>query len=268
MEAGEADTWAAAESALSRYLRENPDAERALLDAPLESLNGADAYLRGSVLEERGGDPTDAYARADRECYPEEFRAARDATLDHVVELVRGGDGTVLDVATGRGTLLRLLAAATTRPLVASDVSEHVLRATERRIPGPRYVAADARSLPFVHGEIATIVTHVGLMNVPRGPDMLRELRRVGRELAATHYFYPPDDDENRQAARELGLEDLLVRDSALAAFAAAGWDVVVEEEREVEAAPTPESAVNPGVRIDGLPVRATRVTWCVLRAT
>ena len=46
------------------------------------------------------------------------------------------------------------------------------------------------------------------------------------------------------------------------------GWNVVVEEEREVEAVPTPESALIPGVRIDGLPVRATRATWCVLRAT
>ncbi len=267
MESGETDTWAAAESALSAYLRENPDVERGLLEAPLESLNGADAYLRGSVLEERGGDPAEAYARADRECYPEEFRAARDGALDRVVELVRA-DGTVLDVATGRGTLLRLLAAATTRPLVASDVSEHVLRATERRVPGLRYVAADARSLPFADGEIATLVTHVGLMNVPRGPEVLRELRRVGRELLATHYFYPADDDENRRAARELGLEDLLVRDAALAAFADAGWDVAVEAEREVDAVPTPKSALIPGVGIDGLPVRETRVTWCVLRAT
>jgi hypothetical protein len=55
---------------------------------------------------------------------------------------------------------------------------------------------------------------------------------------------------------------------STLAAFAAAGWDVVVEAEREVDAVPTPESALIPGVRIDGLPVRETRVTWCVLRAT
>jgi SAM-dependent methyltransferase len=268
VEAGETDTWAVAESALSTHLRENPDVERALLEAPLESLNGADAYLRGSVLSERGGDPTEAYARADRECYPNEFRAARDATLERVVELVRDGEGTVLDVATGRGTLLGLLAAATTRPLVASDRSEHILRATARNIPGPRYVAADARSLPFADGEIATLVTHVGLMNVPRGPELLGELRRVGRELVATHYFYPPDDDENRQAAREYGLEDLLVRDSALATFAATGWDVTVEEEREVEAVPTPESALIPGVRIDGLPVRETRVTWCVLRAS
>ena len=269
MAAGAEDTWAEVESALSAYLREHPDAERALLESPLDTLNGADAYLRGSVLEERWGDPTDAFARADEECYPPEFRAARDAALELVVELVCGGDGPVLDVATGRGVLLeRLAASGTSRPLIATDVSPHVLRRTERRIPGPRYVVADAHALPFAAGEIATLVSHVGLMNVQRGRELLGELRRVGGALVATHLFYGADDEANRAAARELGLEELLVRESALAAFADAGWDVAVEYERDVPAAPTPVSALIPGVGIDGLPVQGTRASWCVLRAT
>ncbi|HEY5693926.1 MAG TPA: class I SAM-dependent methyltransferase [Gaiellaceae bacterium] len=268
MATGAEDTWAEAESALSAYLREHPDVERALLDSPLDSLNGADSYLRGTVLEARGADPTGAYARADEECYPPDFRAARDETLACVVELVRNGAGPILDVATGRGTLLGRLAAETTRALTATDVSPHVLRATERRVPGARYVVADAHSLPFADGEMATVVTHLGLGNVPRGSELLRELRRVGRELVATHLFYPEDDEENRVAARELALDELLARGPTLAAFDDAGWDVALEYEREVVASPTPESALIPGVRIDGLPVRETRATWCVLRAT
>jgi hypothetical protein len=267
--AGAEDTWAEVESALSVYLREHPEVERALLDAPLETLNGADAYLRGSVLEERGGDPAEAYARADEECYPPDFRAARDAAMELVADRVQTGDGPVLDVATGRGGLLeRLAASGTARPLIATDVSRHVLRRTERRIPGPRYVVADAHSLPFAGGEIATLVSHVGLLNVQRGAELLAELRRVGGELLATHLFYGADDEANRAAARELGLEELLVRQSAFAAFADAGWSVVVEYECEVLASPTPESALIPGFRIDGLPAQETRATWCVLRAT
>jgi hypothetical protein len=178
------------------------------------------------VLEERGEDPTEAYARADAECYPAEFRAGRDAALELVVELVRDGDGPVLDVATGRGGLLgRLVASGSSRPLIATDVSPHVLRRTERRIPGPRYVVA-------------------------------------------MHLFYDTSDEVNRTAARELGLEELLVRESALAAFADAGWSVSVEYERDVLAAPTPTSALVPEVGIDGLPVHEARATWCVLRAT
>jgi hypothetical protein len=93
-------------------------------------------------------------------------------------------------------------------------------------------------------------------------------LRRVGRELVATHLFYPVEDEANRSAARELELEDLLVREPTRAAFADAGWELSLEYECEVPASPTPESALVPGVRIDGLPVCDTRATWCVLRAT
>lgn len=269
MAAGAEDTWAEAESALSFHLRERPEVERELLEAPLDTLNGADAYLRGSVLEERGGDPAEAYARADEECYPPEFRAARDAALELVVELVQAGDGPVLDVATGRGGLLgRLAESGTARPLIATDVSPHVLRRTERRIPGPQYVVADAHSLPFADCEMATVVTHLGLGNVPRGRELLRELRRVGRELVATHLLFPEDDEANRVAAREAGLEELLTRGPTLAAFSDTGWEVAIVYEREVHASPTPESALLPGVRIDGLPVRETRANWCVLRAT
>jgi len=265
---GAEDTWAETETALEAFLREHPDVERALLASQLESLNGADAYLRGSVLEARGEDATSAYARADEECYQPDFRAARDAAIARVVELVRGGAGPILDVATGRGTLLGRLAAETTRALVATDLSPHVLRATQRRVPEARYVVADAHSLPFADGELATVVTHVGLGNVPRGRELLRELRRVGSELVATHLFFPEDDEANRIAARELALDELLTRGPALAAFADTGWDVAVEYEREVPASPTPESALIPGVRIDGLPVAETRAAWCVLRAT
>jgi SAM-dependent methyltransferase len=263
-----ADTWAETESGLQRFLRENPEVERALLDSPLEQLNGADAYLRASVLEERGGAADEAYRRADEECYLPEFRAARDEALARVVDLVGDGEGLVVDVATGRGGLLGRLAASTSRPMAATDVSPHVLRATERRIPGPRYLVADALSLPFAEGEIATVVTHVGLANVPRGRALLRELRRAGREFVGTHLFYPADDEPNRAAARELGLEELLTRESALDAFAEAGWDASIEYAREVQASPTPTSALVPGLGIDGLPVQNTRVTWCVLRAS
>lgn len=262
------DSWAVTESAFAAFLRENPAAERGLLDSPLESLNGADAYLRAAVLEERGEDAAATFRVADEKCYPAEFRAARDGALERVVELTQGRDGLLVDVATGRGDLLGCLLAVTSRPVVATDVSPHALRATERRLPGPRYVVADACSLPFDDGEVETLVTHLAFGNVAGGRRLLRELRRVGQELIATHVFYPADDQVNRAAARDLGLEELLVRETALPAFAAEGWDVSVEYEREAKAKPTPSSALVPGLGIDTLPVEDTHITWCVLRAT
>jgi hypothetical protein len=245
--------------------------ERALLDSPLEDLSPADAYLRGSVLEEREGFEAarQAYAVADLGLYTEGIRQGRDAALAYLVDVVRSGEGLVVDVAAGRGTLLERLVRETDRPVVATDVSSTVLAHVRRRLGEKRvqFVVADARTLPFDKGSVATLVSHVGLANVPDGGALLRELRRVGRELVATHIFYPKEDEANRTAAREQGTELLLVRDSALEAFRAAGWDVAVEAEWAVAAAPTPDSVLIPEVRIDGLPVAETTATWCVLRA-
>jgi SAM-dependent methyltransferase len=165
--------------------------------------------------------------------------------------------------------LLERLFGATSRPLIATDVSATVLSRVRARHGRDRaeYVVADARELPFEDASIPTLVSHVGLANVADSRRLLRELRRVGRELVATHVFYPKRDDENRRVARELGLEALLFRDEALSAFADAGWAVDVEHEREVLADPTPPSALVEGVRIDALPAVATRIHYCVLVA-
>jgi SAM-dependent methyltransferase len=236
----------------------------------LESLNGADAFLRAQVLEEREGFAAarSAFAYADEQLYSADVRRARDACLAHVVDLVQDGDGLVLDVATGRGTLLELLVRGTARPLAATDVSPVVLRRVRERLGNERvdYVAADAHELPFADGSVPMLVSHLGLANVPA--TVLRELRRVGRQLAATHVFYPEGDAENRAAAREAGLEDMLVRSTALQALAEAGWNATTEAEQPVPARPTPESTLIPGVRIDGIPVAETTATWCVLRAS
>jgi SAM-dependent methyltransferase len=199
-----------------------------LLESPPERLNGADLYLRASVLEQRHGfdNSRDAYMLADERLYSSELRDARDAMLARVVELVAVGDGTVADVATGRGMLLERLRRATQRALVATDVSESVLTRVRARLSTERveHVVADARTLPFEEGSIATLVSHLGLANVPDAGAVLRELRRAGRELIATHVFFHDDDERNLAVARALGLDGLATRSAALRAFAEAGW--------------------------------------------
>jgi SAM-dependent methyltransferase len=242
-----------------------------LLESPLDELNGADLFLRATVLEERQGYAAahDSYTLADERLYSADVRDAREAMLGRVLEHPAGGHGAVADIATGRGTLLERLLEGTQRPLVGTDVSETVLGRVRARFGTERveYVVADARSLPFEDASIATLVSHLGLANVPDADALLRELRRIGRELIATHVLFRDDDEPNIAAARELGLDALGTRDAASNTFAAAGWSAAVELEREVRADPTPVSELIPGVGIDGLPVVPAPVTWCVIVA-
>jgi hypothetical protein len=211
------------------------------------------------VLEERQGFAAarDAYAYADKQLYSPEVRVARDEALAGVVDRTRDID-PIVDVGTGRGTLLELLLRETDKRLVAVDVSRTAIERLRTRFGDERieYVVADVRSLPFPTDSIPLLVSHLGIANVPA--DALPELRRVGRELVTTHVFYPPE---------AVGGAPLFVRETAFAAFATAGWDVEVELAREVHAEPTPESALIPGVRIDGVPLTSTTASWCVVRA-
>jgi Methyltransferase domain len=254
-----ADPRAEAESAITRYLRDHPEVERDLLDAPLAALNGADAFLRAQVVEERQGFAAarDAYAYADEQTYDAGVRSARSAVLGRVVEIARDAD-RVVDVATGRGMLLELLVGATDAPIVATDISPAVLGRVRNRLGSGRveYVVADAQSLPFDDDSVPLLVSHLGLANMP--VEAMRELRRVGRELAATHVFYP---------ARAAGDVAMVVREHALTALADAGWDVTIEAERTVRSRPTPLSALIEGVRIDTVPTEDAPGTWCVVRA-
>ena len=194
----------------------------------------------------------------------------RDTALRHVVERVSGGDGPVVDIATGRGMLLERLAGATSRPIVATDISPTILGRVRTRLAAAdvMYVAADAHALPFRDASIPTLVSHVGLANVPDAPSLLRELRRAGASLYATHVLYEDSDEANRNAARARGIDTLLFRETALRAFAEAGWRATFAAERAVRSEPTSASAVIPSVEIDALPVQATRVTWCVVEAS
>jgi ubiquinone/menaquinone biosynthesis C-methylase UbiE len=127
-------------------------------------------------------------------------------------------------------------------------------------------LAFDARRTPFKDGAVGTLTTNQGLANIENPGDLLSELRRiVAGEFLAISCFYPEDDEANAEVIREVGLEALLYRRSALEHFANAGWEVAVKNACVAVARPTPASLVLDGAKIDGLPVADTTLEWCVL---
>jgi hypothetical protein len=129
-------------------------------------------------------------------------------------------------------------------------------------------LAFDARRTPFKDSAVGTLTTNVGLPNIEQPDDLLQELRRVvAGTFLAVHHFYPEDDEANAALIREVGIEPLLFRDSALECFAQAGWRVETANVCTGRALPTPTGVVLEGAGIDGLPVAETVLEWCVLVA-
>lgn len=274
------DLWEQVDSELALYLREHPEVERRLLQAPLETLGPADLFFRALVLEERGrlAEARAAAKRAQIGLYTPEYRACYESQLHHVVRHLSSSadkDEPIIDLASGQGELVERLARGLSQPIVATDFSPRVLRRDRRFFEflgleaQISLLAFDARKTPFKDGAIKTMTTNLGLANVEHPGDLLKELRRIiSGEFLAIVCFYPEDDEANAAAIRELGLEPFLYRDSALELFAEAGFEVKLENVRKGRALPTPKSEILEGAGIDALPVAETELEWGTLVAS
>ncbi len=271
------DDWEHVDSELRRHLDAEPDSRRELLESPAGELGAVDLFFRGLLLEEEG-----SYPQAERcihvateRSYRHEYLAALRAEIAWLTARV-ARQHKVLDVASGRGTLVEAMLAdrGPSSVLVASDLSPLVLHRMRRRFAacGPvghvEYVAFDVAATPFRDSSMDTATTLLGLPNLADPESALRELRRaIGGRLLAVHYFIA-DDDPNRESATALGSAPMLLREECLAMFARAGWSVEVKNEIVAPASPTPVGRILEGWGIDGFPVVDTDLTWCVLVAS
>jgi methyltransferase family protein len=255
------DNWAEAESGLARALRESPELERALLGPPIEELAPADRMFRSFVLDERGD--YDAARAAEASAWPELYTPEMlDCNEQAFSALLERLGGQVVDLASGRCMLVERMEV----PVVATDVSPHVLARAQERGVASEVLAFDARRTPFRDGAVETMTTFLGLANVEQPGELLRELRRVARRLLAIHQLYP-EGDANAKAIKAFGMERLAYREPFLEELAGAGWDAEIVFECRAQALPTPAGVVLEGARIDGLPVAPTEIDWIVLEA-
>lgn len=247
------------------------------MESPVESLNPTDQLVRGLVLEEQGDfrQARTALHLANEGMYTTEFRSAWKSQMRFVGERLAGLKDPIVDLASGMGTLLETVVPGMSHQFVATDVSPRVLfrdqRAFETLGLGTHlsYLAFDARRPPFADGSVPTLITNAGLANIADPGALLKESRRAVRdEFMAISLFYPEEEGPNSRMIRQLKLDSLMFRSSALEAFEEAGFGVRAHNARKVTARPTPNGEIMSEVQPDRLPVEETEVEWCTLIAT
>jgi ubiquinone/menaquinone biosynthesis C-methylase UbiE len=159
-------------------------------------------------------------------------------------------------------------------PVVMTDFSPRVLKRNRTYFSrlglydALSLVASDARRLPFRDDSVSTLTSYLGLPNIRKPGEVLQELRRIGDGVFWTiSQFYREDDEAHQNFIQEQGFE-LLYEKVALDRFEEAGWQVNILNRYRVEVAPTPESDVLVGARIDRMPLSKTEIDICLLRAT
>jgi ubiquinone/menaquinone biosynthesis C-methylase UbiE len=170
--------------------------------------------------------------------------------------------------------LVEKIASQLGRPVIATDFSPSVLRRDRKYFQFLEldnlvsFLAFDARKTPFKNGSIDFMTTNLGLPNIEHPGDLLSELLRIiSGTLLAISNFYPQEDDLNRNAITQAGIEAFVYKDSAMQYFSATGWSAKVENSCVSSALPTPASDIFDGARADGLPVAPTILEWCTIRA-
>ena len=271
------DTWDQVDSKVVLYLRDHPDIEKQLMDGPVEKLAPTDQQFRAMVLDERGqfaeGRKTEELANTN--LYTSEYMAAWNSQFEYVLENLSTFSGPIIDLASGRCYLVEKIVSQLRRSVIATDFSPSVLRRNRKYFQFCKlddlvsFLAFDARKTPFKKGAIEIMTTNVGLANIENPGDLLSELKRIisGTLLAVSH-FYPENDDTNRKAIKDAGLEAFTFKESALQYFSASGWSAKIENSYAARALPTPPSVIFEGARADSLPVAPTELEWCTLRAS
>lgn len=270
------DLWEQMDSHLIRYLNQHPETLDQLLQTPVEEMAAADLFFRTIVLEERGlfEQAQVSAALAEEGMYTKEYRQCSQSQLDFIVGQLSAVGGPIVDIASGRGNLVEIMAQGLDNPLVASDFSPRILRRNQRvwqhmgLYDQVSLLAFDARRSPFRDGSVKTLTTYLGLPNIEQPGELLSELRRItGGSFLAISHFYPEDDPDNSEALREAGLLPLLTQQRAKTHFNTAGWQVQLANPCSGLAKPTPKGEILEGAGIDAFPVKATSLRWCVLQA-
>lgn len=274
---GSSDLWQTGSTALQGVLSQQPDVAARLLAPTPDGLCAADRFFRVFALEARGRmlEALSEEEPASIAVYGVELRRAFEEAAAFVQSSVTP-QGVTVDLASGRGTLLRHLLDAPSRLLVATDISLTGLQSLRRRLavmgdhPPVNLLVADAHRLPFADESIDTLTTWAGLPNIDweagQPADTLRELRRVTRgEFYNAQTFYPLDDLVHRHMFEASSLSAIMYETPLLNLMRQTGWAASIEMRQDAMAYPSPPSELFPDWQIDLVPVRETRVSVCVV---
>lgn len=270
------DLWAQVNNRFAKIFREHPEVEQKLMTTPLEKLDPADQFFRSMALEEQGqwAESLAISRHIDKHLYSVDYITGQRQQIEYVHEYIQDLTQPVVDLACGRGRLVEELLRNTTVPVVATDFSPQILRRNRdyfahiglaERLS---LVACDARRLPFKNQSIPTLTSFLGLANIEKAGDVIRELKRVvGGQLLAISIFYDPADTPHAELIKQFGMEGLLFEMALLSQFADLGWDATLAQRFEAQIFPTPKSEIL-GTRVDGLPIAETILTWGTLTAS
>lgn len=196
----------------------------------------------------------------------QETKDAERAQDEYAAALLGSMSGTVCDLATGQGRMLRkILAANDTVKVICTDIDPRILAWTrlEQETDDDRiaFVAADGRNLSFRDDVFDYVTSFHGLGNIPDGDAVAKELYRILKKGGQIIYLgsYTEVGSKSYELAKQVHVEQGLVEENLIACLRNAGF---AEVDSHIVA-----SAVWAENPYDLLPVAGDTEKYCVIRA-
>lgn len=190
------DPWQKDESILSGI---KDEIKEALLSANLNKLNSVDLYYLGELYREAG-----KYKIADKlkklensKKYPPAYINAMQLQFN-AIKPDREYNGFLLDIATGRGTLYKLLRKYYPNHIICSDVSKRILTELKTNLSelglcdNVSFVAMNAERMPLRNNSIALITSYLGIGHIRNSHAFACEISRIMQgEFRSIEILYP-----------------------------------------------------------------------------
>ncbi|MTI67297.1 MAG: methyltransferase domain-containing protein [Firmicutes bacterium] len=269
------DLWEQGNNQLKKYFNENPEIEYKLLNKSLESLNPADKFIRGMLLEEKGEyfKAMDVFKVAYKEIYTKEYIDCWNDEINYLCNYI-DSDKPIIDLASGRCYLVEKLAKLKKNKIVATDFSPKVLKRDKLLLEhiglykNISLIAFDGRLTPFKDGAIDILTSNLGLSNIEKPKDLIKELRRItkGTFLSINHFCNESDHD-NVNLLKKFQLDTFLLESETIDSFKKADFNINILNNLKGKAKPTPKGELIKDAEIDGFPIKETILKWGIIEA-
>lgn len=243
-----------------------PEVIERLLHANPYELNVSDlTFLSEIYLSQnkiRNSIKTKMLARKKK--YSEEYNQTIKSQLQSLQNLVNWDSQTVLDIATGRGTLLKLLLSNNPKSIVGSDISLEPLQGLKRELErAERYantslLVMNAKMIPFVTNSFDIITSFHGINHIQNTSDLLSESMRVSKRLLSV-------DNIGIERNRKFYDNGIKHTENTLTEIAnRLQYNILFHSKKNIVVVPTPQGEIIP-LRANTYPLEPCNVINCII---
>jgi ubiquinone/menaquinone biosynthesis C-methylase UbiE/uncharacterized protein YbaR (Trm112 family) len=267
------DLWEKVDGVIESFFKENSSILETLEKTDPNMLSGADLWYLAAYYEAKQEfeKSKSLFEIAFPKVYEADYLDAWNSGMDYIVSNMKS-DKMMVDIASGRGYLVRKALENTVNSVVATDFSPTVLlrnKAYYKHLglySKLSLLAFDARKTPFKTNSIEFMTTNVGLSNIMNSGSIATEIDRISKSTVMFYLeFLDGNDKVHVDLLQEYKLEDMNIQTNCLQVFKETSFDIKLTNEIQVIKTPTPRGQIIEGAGIDGIPVHPIAFNCCVL---